>query len=124
MNQIYIECFFACLFGNLIHLAALLRSRSIDYKKNNDVMTFRKFVSEEKYGLMLDFVGSMACVYLADEFIAEDSLFILGKIKTLFVIIGITGSWIIMQLTSVTKRNFRSSVDKKSNIADSLDKKE
>jgi hypothetical protein len=117
MNEVYIHCFIACLIGNVIHILALARSRYVDYDKLNEKLPFGEFLVKEKWGILLDFFGSMGIVYAADEWIV-DNPFIMGKIKTLFIFIGITGSWAIMQLVSRTKKNFRGTLDTKSNIAD------
>jgi len=117
IQEVYIHCFIACLIGNVIHLLALARSRYIDYEKNNEKLPFGEFLYRERWGILLDFFGSMGIVYAADEWIGNNP-FIMGKIKTLFIVIGISGSWAIMQVVSQTKKRFRASVDVKSNIAD------
>lgn len=116
IKELYIHCYVACLIGNIIHLAALYRSRAIDYEKNNERLSVKQFLIKEMPGIVLDFVGSMGLVYVADEWI--DSPYVMGKIKTAFVIVGISGSWAVMQLASQTKKQFRAQIDKKSDIAD------
>lgn len=117
IKEVYIQCFVACLIGNIIHLLALARSRYVDYETNNDKLPFKEFLYRERWGILLEFFGSMGIVYAADEWVV-DNPFIMGKIKTLFIVIGISGSWAIMQLVSQTKKRFRANVDVKSNIAD------
>jgi len=65
----------------------------------------------------MDVFASFAVVYLIDEFLEMDSRLI-GKIKTIFVFVGFTGSYVILQIMSVAKSNFRKAVDYKTNQAD------
>ncbi len=116
ISDLYIQCYTACFIGNVIHLLVLARSRYIDYEKNNDKLPFREFLRKERWGILVDFAASMGLVYIADEWI--DSPYVMGKIKTLFVFVGVTGSWALMQFISQTKKQFRNSVDVKSNLAD------
>jgi hypothetical protein len=77
-RELFIECFIACLIGNVIHIA------------------FK--------------------AYLADEWINNE--YVMGKIKTLFIVIGFTGSYFILYFASVSKKKFQKIVDEKTDIAD------
>lgn len=70
----------------------------------------------EKGAIIADFVGSMGLVYVADEWISNE--YVMGKIKTAFVLVGITGSWLVMAFASVSKAVLRKRMDEKSNLAD------
>lgn len=122
VTELKIECFIACLIGNVIHLAILLNSRSKDAKAANVDFSVSGFFNTEKFALFLDFVASMGLVYAADEIV--DSPWIMGKIKLGFILIGIGGSYVIMQLFGQSKKILRSVVDKKTDIADGKIKSE
>jgi ethanolamine transporter EutH len=116
INPLYIECYIACLIGNVIHLAIAYLNRSKDFRSANESLSMGQFLKMETPSIIADFVASMGLVYLADEWI--DSDFVVGKIKTLFVFIGFTGSYVILLLASRSKAKLQSIVDKKSNVAD------
>jgi hypothetical protein len=110
------QCFIACLIGNIIHVSFKIRSLSIDYKKANLPFSIGQYFKDDKFALVADAAASFGLVYLADEWLHNE--YILGKIKTFFVFIGFTGSYVILQFTSVAKSKFRKIVDEKTNIAD------
>lgn len=122
ITELKIECFIACLIGNIIHLAILLNSREKDSKAANIDFSFKGFLKTEKYALFLDFVASMGLVYAADEIV--DSPWIMGKIKLGFILIGVGGSYVVMQLFGKSKKIIRNVVDKKTDIADGKIKSE
>lgn len=115
-TELYIECYVACLIGNIIHLSIAYRNRNRDYASVNNVLGFMEFIKMERAAIISDFFASMGLVYIAGEWI--DSPYIMGKIKTAFIIIGFTGSYFILLLTSRSKAQFLKDADKKSNIAD------
>lgn len=115
-TELYIQCYVACLIGNLIHLAIAYRSRSKDFTTLNNSLGLLEFIKMEKAALISDFFASMGLVYIANEWI--DSPYIMGKIKTAFVLVGFTGSYAILALTGRSKAKFRQEADNKSNIAD------
>ena len=108
-RELYLSCFFACLIGNIIHILFKARSTSIDYSKVGKELSFWEFLKVEKWVLLADAASSLGLVYLADEWI--DSPYVMGKIKTVFVFIGFTGSYIIMFFASASKKNLRQIVD-------------
>lgn len=116
ITELHIECFIACLIGNVIHLAFLLSSRAKDARAANEPFSFLQLISIEKYGLIFDFVGSVGLVFAADEIV--DSPWIMGKIKLGFILIGIGGSYVVMQFFGQSKKIIRKVVDKKTDIAD------
>lgn len=109
-TETYLSCAIACLIGNIIHLCAKWASLSKDYKNAGMEFTLAKWWAADKYAFLFNFAGSMGLVYLAGEWI--DSEYILGKIKTAFVLVGFTGSYAIMYLTSRAKRERMTEVDK------------
>jgi len=116
-TELYIDCLVACFIGNIIHVAVKIRSLYIDHKRANLEFTILKYLKDDKWALIVDFLASFALVYVIDEWLDMDSR-IIGKIKSIFIFIGFTGSYIILQLMSVAKKNFRKAVDHKTNIAD------
>ena len=115
--EIYFKCVIACLLGNVCHIAIKYNSLYTDYKKANVEYSFAQFLKDDKVSLLFNALLSFALVYLADEFVVQSD-FIMNKIKILFFFIGITGSYLTMQIRSVGKRKLRSIVDEKTNIAD------
>lgn len=114
-NELYTQCFIACLIGNVIHILIKASSLSKDFKAANmDFNIGRDLFKPDMWVILLDVVGSFAMVYVADELV--DNEFIMGKIKIGFILIGISGSYLIFQLLSKAKRPFRETVDKSTNI--------
>lgn len=114
---LYIHCVIACLIGNILHVGFKIISLQKDHKIANLEFSVGKYLSEDKWALLMDVFASFAVVYLIDEFLEMDSRLI-GKIKTVFVFVGFTGSYVILQVMSVAKSNFRKAVDYKTNQAD------
>jgi hypothetical protein len=109
-TQLYLDCLIACLIGNAIHIAAKANSLSRDFKSANLDFSFVKdFLKPDKYALIFDLVSSVGMVFVADEIV--DSPYLLGKIKLGFILIGVGGSYLVMQLLSKAKRPFRNKVD-------------
>lgn len=79
-------------------------------------LTFGIYWGKDKWALLLDLVSSIALVFVANEWI--DSAYIMGKIKTAFLLVGIGGSYVVMQLASRAKQPFREKTDKATNIMD------
>lgn len=119
-HQIYFQCVIACLIGNLLHIAFKVRSLAVDHKIANLQFSIGKYISNDKWALIVDAGASFALVYLADEWLDFDER-ILGKIKSIFVFVGFTGSYVILQAMSVAKKKFRNAVDFKTNKSDELD---
>lgn len=117
-QELYLQCFVACFIGNLIHIAFKALGLSRDYKKANIKFTFGQYLADDKWALIADFAASAGLVYLADEWI--DSPVIMAKIKTAFVLVGFTGSYVILYFTSAAKKKFQSIVDEKTNKADGV----
>lgn len=119
-HEIYYQCVLACLIGNLLHIAFKVRSLAVDHKIANLQFSVGKYIKDDKWALIVDAASSFALVYLADEWLDFDER-ILGKIKSIFVFVGFTGSYVVLQVMSVAKRKFRSAVDFKTNKSDELD---
>lgn len=115
-TELYLKCFVACLIGNLIHVAFKIASLSKDYEVANMPFSLGLYLKKDKWALIFDAIGSFALVYVADEII--QSPYIMDKIKLVFILIGIGGSYVVMQIFSVAKKQFRGEVDKKTNLAD------
>jgi len=115
--QLYIHCVIACLIGNLLHVGFKILSLQKDHKVANLEFSVIKYLREDKWALLMDVFASFAVVYIIDEFMEMDSRLI-GKIKTIFIFVGFTGSYVILQIMSVAKSNFRKAVDFKTTQAD------
>lgn len=116
-HEQYLHCVVASVIGQLFHLAVKIRSMSVDHKKANLQFSLKGYIRDDKWALIVDLMGSWVLVYLADEWLDLDSR-IIDKLKSIFFFVGFTGSYVVMQLLSVAKKNFRSAVDYKTNIAD------
>jgi len=114
--EIYVQCFIACLIGNIAHIAFKMYSLSQDYKKANMEFSSRQYMKDDKYALIADAICSLVLVYIVDEWV--DNEYIIGKIKTGFILIGFTGSYVLMYFASAAKKKFRKVVDEKTDIAD------
>lgn len=77
-----------------------------DHDGTNLEFSTWKYLKEDKWALITDVFASFALVYLVDELLSLDER-LLGKIKIIFVFVGFTGSYVILQLMSVAKKNFR-----------------
>lgn len=119
-HEIYLKCVLACLIGNILHVAFKIRSLSVDHKAANLQFSFGKYIKDDKIALIVDALSSFGLVYLADEWLDFDER-ILGKIKSIFIFVGFSGSYIVMQLMSVATAKFRAAVDFKTNKSDALD---
>ena len=115
-TELYLQCFIACLIGNVIHIAFKAYGLSQDYTKANMDFSFGQFLKDDKWALIADLVGSLGLVYIADEWLNDP--IVVGKIKTAFVVVGFTGSYVILYFTSTAKKKFQKVVDEKTNIAD------
>lgn len=116
MKDLYVHCFIACLIGNIIHLAIAYAKISKDYKVANLHLGFRQYVKNEMATIIADLVASLGLVYIADEWLYSE--YILEKIKTAFVLVGGTGSYLIMWALGKSKSVLQKTVDEKTNIAD------
>lgn len=92
-------------------------SLSKDHKVANLQFSVGKYISDDKWALLFDAAGSFLIVFLIDEWLDFDA-WVVEKIKSIFVFIGFTGSYFVLQALSVAKSNFRKSVDHKTDIAD------
>jgi len=119
-HEQYIDCLIACLVGNLLHVAMKILSLSKDYKKANMDFSILSYIKDDKYGLITDLGASFILVFLADEWMGDLGNYAIGKMKSIFVFVGFSGSYVILQMMSVAKEKFRKAVDEKSNIADGV----
>jgi hypothetical protein len=119
--ELYAKCVIACLLGNICHIAIKYNSLYVDYKKANVNYGFRQFIKDDKRALIVDAILSFAAVYLIDEFVIASD-WILDKVKIFFFFVGLTGSYLVMQLLSVGKDKFRQIIDFKTDKADGITK--
>jgi len=116
-TELYIHCVIASMVGVLFHVAIKIKSLWEDHKKANLQFSVRQYFIDDWIALIVDILASLILVYLVDEWLDFDSK-LLGKIKSVFFFVGFTGSYVILQFLSVAKKNFRKSIDYKTNIAD------
>jgi len=116
-RELYLQCVIACLIGNILHVFVKILSLRKDHKIANLEFSFLGYLKNDWLALLFDVIASFVIVYLVDEWLSFNE-FIIGKIKTMFVFIGYTGSHVILQLMSVAKKKFRLAVDYKTNISD------
>lgn len=108
-TTLYIQCFVACLIGNVLHILFKMRSLSKDYKSAEVPFTLGSYIDMDKWPLLLDAFASFALVYVVDEWLELDDR-IIQKIKTIFIFVGFSGSYVILQLTSVAKKRLQKTI--------------
>ena len=118
-HELYTQCVIACLIGNVLHVCFKILSLWRNHKKANLEFSFASYFRDDKIPLMVDFLASFAVVYIIDEWLSFNE-FIIGKIKSIFIFVGFTGSYVIMLLMSVSEKKFRAAIDHKTNIADQV----
>lgn len=116
-RELYIDCVVACLIGNVLHLCFKILSLWKNHKQANLQFSVGGFLKDDKWALIVDFFSSLTVVYLVDEWL-EFNEYIIGKIKTIFVFIGFTGSYVILSFMSVAEKKFRNAIGHKTDIAD------
>ena len=116
-KELYIQCVLATLLGNILHVAFKVLALWKDHKVANLEFSFLSYLKDDWLALICDAFSSFLIVYLIDEWLSFNE-FIIGKIKTIFVFIGFTGSYVILTLLSVAKKKFRMAVDYKTTISD------
>jgi len=116
-HELYIQCVIACLIGNVLHVAFKILALRTDHKIANLEFSLWGYIKNDWVALLCDVLASFAIVYVIDEWLSFNE-FIIGKIKTIFVFIGFTGSYVILQFMSVAKKKFRMAVDYKTTISD------
>lgn len=115
-HQQWINCIVACLIGNVIHIIFKMISLAKDHKSerkmNADFPEFdwKKYIKDDKWALIGDLVGSFAMVYLADEWLGTFGNYFMEKLKTVFVFVGMGGSFVITHLFGAAKDKFRKTV--------------
>jgi hypothetical protein len=112
-HQQWIQCFVACFIGNIIHVIFKIRSLQKDHKTENMKFSMRKYVNDDKWALIGDLAGSFAMVYVADEWLGTFGNYFIDKTKTLFVFVGMWGSFVITHLFGAAKDRFRKEVKAK-----------
>jgi len=120
-HEQYLQCVIACLIGNIIHLFFKIRSLAKDHKIANLEFSFPQYIKDDKWAIIMDFVSSFGLVYIADEWLGDLGSYAIGKMKSIFVFVGFSGSYVILQSMSVAKSKFRKAVDFKTNKSDEQD---
>lgn len=115
----YFQCVLATLIGNVVHIIFKIHSTWKDYKANHLEFSVLGYLKTDRVALIFDAVGSFAIVFIIDEWIIPYPQ-ILDKIKTIFVFVGLGGSYVIMQLFGVAKSRFRAAVKHKADISDNV----
>ena len=115
--ELYVHCVMASIAGIILHVAVKVQSLAKDHKLANLEFSFWGYLKDDKWALIMDLFCSLILVYVIDEWFDFDSR-LLGKVKSIFIFVGFTGSYVVLQLMSVAKANFRKAVDHKTNIAD------
>ena len=116
-TELYIKCFIACLIGNILHVLVKIMSLQKDHKVANLEFSVIKYLKDDAWALVTDVFASFCLVYVVDEILSIDSR-LMDKIKIVFIFIGFSGSYVILQVMSVAKSNFRKAVDYKTTQAD------
>ncbi len=119
-HEQYFDCLIACLVGNFLHICFKIFSLNKDHKKANMDFSIGSYLKDDKWALLMDFASSFALVFLADERLGDLGSYAISKIKSIFVFIGFTGSYVILQAMSVAKKKFRATVDQKTNELDQI----
>lgn len=109
-HEQWFDCLFACLVGNIIHLVFKVSSLVKDHRAENMDFSFRKYLRDDRWGLIGDIVGSFTIVYLADEWLGTFGNYFIDKVKTLFVFVGMGGSFVITHVFGAAKNRFREAV--------------
>lgn len=102
-HELFMKAFFACLIGNILHVAIRCVRLQMEMKKDPKLPNFDFIVwlKTEKWILIADVLFSFAMVYAADEFLVGDiGKIALEKVKTLFIFVGLGGSSVLMGLFS------------------------
>jgi hypothetical protein len=116
-HQLYIQCVIATLIGNVLHVAFKILSLWKSSKKANLEFSIKGYFKDDAWPLIVDFMASFALVYVIDEWLSFNE-FIIGKIKSIFIFIGFTGSYVILLLMSVAEKKLQAAISHKSSIAD------
>lgn len=119
-TELYLKCFIACLIGNVLHVLVKILSLQKDHKVANLEFSVGKYLKEDKWALITDVFASFVLVYVVDEILSIDAR-LLSKIKLVFIFVGFSGSYVVLQIMSVAKSNFRKAVDFKTTKADQID---
>lgn len=109
----WFQCFFACLIGNIIHIIFKIRSLQKDHKNEDMEFSLKKYLNDDKWALIGDLAGSFAMVYVADEWLGAFGNYFIDKTKTLFVFVGMGGSFVITHLFGAAKDRFRAAIKEK-----------
>ena len=119
-HQLYIQCVIACLIGNVLHIAFKILYLRKSHKELNLQFSIGKYFKDDAWPLIVDFLASFAIVYIIDEWL-EFNEFIIGKIKSIFIFIGFTGSYVLLLFMSVAEKKFREAAGHKAKQSDLQD---
>lgn len=108
----YVQCIIASLIGMVIHVLAKFQALKKDYKVGNGIYTFKQFCKDDWIALSIDVTSCVGIIYVFDEW-SGWTPWIISKMKTIFVFVGIGSSWIVMTIASKAKDKLRLYIDKK-----------
>jgi hypothetical protein len=109
----------AALIGNVLHILFKILSLIKEHKISNVEFNFKGYLKDDWWVIVADLSSSFALVFVIDEWIIDDSYtWILSKLKTIFVFVGLTGSYLVMYFFSVATKKLHKAIDYKTNIAD------
>jgi hypothetical protein len=109
------------LFGVIAHTLLRYRSLSTDAKKANTILTLRQFLAFDWLGIALSCLAVLAWFLLFGE-AADKYPALHGWARTSFCLMGFSGSYIIQQLDSRSKKTIRHIIDIKTDKADGVQK--
>ena len=115
-HEQWIEIFIACIIGNIIHILTKIRGLQKDHKNEDMEFSLKKYFRDDKWALIGDLVGSLAIVYAADEWLGMFGNYFMDKVKTLFIFVGMGGSFVISHVFGAAKDRFRREVKIKREI--------
>lgn len=116
-HEQYIQCTIASLIGMVIHVLVKFQALKKDYDKGNAIYTFARFVKDDWIALSLDVFSCVGIIYAFDEW-SGWTPWIISKIKTIFLFVGLGSSWIVMTLASKAKEKFRVYIDNQTGPAE------
>lgn len=118
-RELYIDCVLAALIGNVIHIIFKIMSLAKEHKVSNVEFTLKGYWKDDKWVIIGDLASSFVLVFVVDEWVIEEKYaWVLDKIKTVFVFVGWTGSYLVMYFFSVATKKLQGAIDYKTSQAD------
>lgn len=118
-REIYVDCVIAALIGNVIHIIFKIMSLAKEHKTSNIEFTLKGYWKDDMWVIIGDIASSFVLVFIVDEWVVDEQYaWVLDKIKTVFVFVGLTGSYLVMYFFSVATKKLQRAIDHKTSIAD------